>query len=75
MRVSEAVTNISSGPIWTSFAIVVVIYALVVWAFVGILLRMKIRWRHEDADLTGAGRSAAGIPPQPSHQQQQEVEP
>ena len=33
MRVSEAVTDISAGPIWASFAAVVVIYALVVWAF------------------------------------------
>ncbi len=50
MRVSEAVTNISAGPLWTSFAIVVVVYALVAWAFLGILMRLKIRWRHEDAE-------------------------
>src|SRR6185312_5983271 len=48
MRVAQAVTNISAGPIWTSFAIVIVVYALVVWATLGLLLRMKIRWRHED---------------------------
>jgi cytochrome d ubiquinol oxidase subunit I len=73
--VSDAVTNISAGPIWTSFAIVVVIYALVAWAFLGILLHMKIRWRHEDSELPGAGRSAANIPAQATRQQQQGVEP
>jgi cytochrome d ubiquinol oxidase subunit I len=69
MRVSDAVTNIGAGPIWTSYAIVVVIYALVAWAFLGVLLRMKIRWRHEDAEA--AGRSAV-IPAQASYQQQEE---
>ncbi len=75
MRVSDAVTNISAGPIWTSFAIVVVIYALVAWAFLGILLHMKIRWRHEDSELPGAGPSAANIPAQATRQEQQGVEP
>ena len=51
MRVSEAVTDIGAGPIWASFAAVVVVYALVAWAMLGVLLRMKVRWRHEDADL------------------------
>jgi len=51
MRVSEAVTDISAGPIWLSFAVVVVIYTLVVWAFLGVLLRLKIRWRVSDATL------------------------
>ena len=65
MRVSEAVTDISAGPIWASFAAVVVIYALVVWAFLGVLLRMKIRWRHEDAELARAD-SLAGDRPRPA---------
>ena len=51
MKVAEAVTNISAGPIWVSFAILVVVYALIAWAFVGLLLRMRIRWRREDAEL------------------------
>lgn len=68
MRVSEAVTNISAGPIWTSFAIVVVIYALVIWAFLSILLRMKIRWRNEDAELA---RLVSDTPTRPSHQRQE----
>lgn len=51
MKVAEAVTNIGAGPIWISFAILVVVYALIAWAFVGLLLRMRLRWRHQDAEL------------------------
>jgi cytochrome d ubiquinol oxidase subunit I len=51
MKVAEAVTNISAGPIWTSFAILVIVYALIAWAFVGLLLRMRLRWRGQDAQL------------------------
>ena len=58
MKVAEAVTDIGAGPIWTSFAVVVVIYSLVVWAFLGVLLRMKIRWRHEDAEPARASGPA-----------------
>ena len=50
MKVAEAVTNISAGPIWLSFAVLVLVYALIAWAFVGMLLRMRIRWRHQDAE-------------------------
>jgi cytochrome bd ubiquinol oxidase subunit I len=49
MRVSEAVTDISAGPIWLSFAIVVFVYALVALGFIALLLRMKLR-------LAAAGR-------------------
>ena len=73
MRVSEAVTDISAGPIWASFAAVVVIYALVVWAFLGVLLRMKIRWRHEDAELARADSLAASVPAQTNPREQHEV--
>ena len=75
MRVSEAVTDIGAGPIWTSFAVVVVIYALVAWAFLGILLRMKIRWRHEDADLAGESGTVVNAPAQPSRRPREQVEP
>ena len=51
MKVAQAVTNISAGPIWASFAILVVLYALVAWAFVSLLLRLRLRWRREDAGL------------------------
>jgi cytochrome d ubiquinol oxidase subunit I len=58
MKVAEAVTNISAGPIWTSFAILVVVYALIAWAFVGLLLRLRIRWRHQDATTARQSRPA-----------------
>jgi cytochrome d ubiquinol oxidase subunit I len=64
MRVAQAVTQISAGPIWISFAIVIVVYALVAWATLGLLLGMKIRWRHEDAELARAGRAAGDVPAQ-----------
>jgi cytochrome d ubiquinol oxidase subunit I len=54
MKVAEAVTNISAGPIWVSFAILVLVYALIAWAFVGLLLRMRVRWRHQDAESARA---------------------
>jgi cytochrome bd ubiquinol oxidase subunit I len=51
MRVSEAVIDISAGPIWLSLAIVVVVYSLVAWGFIALLLGMKLRWRQQDAAL------------------------
>ena len=61
MKVAEAVTDISAGPIWTSFAILVVVYALIAWAFVGVLLRMRIRWRRAGR-RRGAGRRPPDAP-------------
>jgi cytochrome d ubiquinol oxidase subunit I len=60
--VAEALTNISAGPIWVSFAIIVLIYALIAWAFVGLLLRMRTRWRRQDAE---GARDAAASDKQP----------
>jgi cytochrome bd ubiquinol oxidase subunit I len=54
MKVAEAVTNIGAGPIWVSFGILVVLYALIAWAFVGLLLRFRIRWRRQDAESAAA---------------------
>jgi hypothetical protein len=51
-----------------------VIYAVVAWAFLGVLLRMKIRWRHEDAELARANSRAASVPAQPSRREHHEVE-
>jgi cytochrome d ubiquinol oxidase subunit I len=66
MKVAEAVTNISAGPIWASFAILVVVYALIAWAFVGLLLRMRLRWRRADAGLSpDANAPVAGPPGEP----------
>jgi cytochrome bd ubiquinol oxidase subunit I len=59
MKVAEAVTNISAGPIWASFGVLVVVYALIAWAFLGLLLRMRLRWRRQDAQLA---REEAGDP-------------
>ena len=63
MKVAEAVTNITAGPIWASFAILVVVYALIAWAFLGLLLRMRIRWRRQDAQLA---RQEAGDAEEPA---------
>jgi cytochrome bd ubiquinol oxidase subunit I len=64
MRVADAVTDISAGPIWLSFMVVVLVYALVAWGFIGLLLRLKIRWRHEDAALARSETSGPDIPAQ-----------
>jgi cytochrome d ubiquinol oxidase subunit I len=63
MKVAEAVTNITAGPIWASFAILVIVYALIAWAFVGLLLRMRLRWRRQDAQLA---REETGDPQEPA---------
>jgi cytochrome d ubiquinol oxidase subunit I len=63
MKVAEAVTDISAGPIWVSFAILVLVYALISWAFVGLLLRMRLRWRRQDAALAREPEpEPAGVP-------------
>jgi cytochrome d ubiquinol oxidase subunit I len=72
MRVSQAVTDIGAGPIWASFVTVVVVYALVVWGFLGVLLRMKVRWRNEDTELARAA-SPASVPAQPRRREHHEV--
>jgi len=75
MRVSQAVTHISAGPIWASFAIIIVVYALVAWAMLAILLRLKIRWRHEDATLAKAAQAPVEIPGQRRGQSRERAEP
>jgi len=72
MKVAEAVTDIGAGPIWTSFAVVVVIYSLVVWAFLSVPLRMKLRWRQADAETARVG-APPDIPQQSA--QRDEVAP
>ncbi|MEU0069877.1 cytochrome ubiquinol oxidase subunit I [Streptomyces sp. NPDC006332] len=55
MRVSEAVTDTRAGSLWAMFGVVVVVYVLVLGAFVTILLKMSRRWRRADEDaLAGA---------------------
>jgi cytochrome bd ubiquinol oxidase subunit I len=67
MRVADAVTTAVGAPaIWTSFGIIVVTYILIAWAFVGILLHLRTRWRRADeasaaaADASTSGGTGAG---------------
>ena len=56
---AEAVTEHQRRPDLGLVRGLVVVYALVAWAFLGMLLRMKMRWRHQDAELArprSAGR-------------------
>ncbi|MFE1924325.1 cytochrome ubiquinol oxidase subunit I [Streptomyces asoensis] len=49
MRVAEAVTSTRAGSLWTMFALVVVVYVFVFGSFLAVLLRMRTRWRLDDA--------------------------
>ena len=67
MRVAQAVTTtVDPRVVWTTFFSVVVIYALIAWAFVALLLRLRLRWRRADeaAALGAAGGSGARVPAQ-----------
>ncbi|WP_436849595.1 cytochrome ubiquinol oxidase subunit I [Streptomyces avermitilis] len=56
MRVSEAVTDTRASSLWAMLGIVVVVYVLVLGAFLAVLLKMSGRWRQADEDaLAGAG--------------------
>ena len=62
MRVSEAVTRtVDARAIWISFGLIVVIYLLIAWAFVAVLLRLRLRWRR--ADLAAATRAGEAKEP------------
>ncbi|MEQ4208206.1 cytochrome ubiquinol oxidase subunit I [Actinopolymorpha sp. B9G3] len=64
MRVSEAVTR-SVGPatIWTTFAVIVVIYVLIATAFIRLLLRLRLRWQLADAEAAVREAHEAGKRP------------
>lgn len=49
MRVGDAVNPVAAGTIWTMFAILVVVYAVIAFIFVSILLRLSARWQRADA--------------------------
>ncbi|MEY9848015.1 cytochrome ubiquinol oxidase subunit I [Streptacidiphilus sp. MAP5-3] len=51
MRVSDAVTPTKASSLWTTFAIIVVVYLLLGGAFVGVLRMMSRRWRRADLGL------------------------
>ncbi|MFJ3910891.1 cytochrome ubiquinol oxidase subunit I [Streptomyces vinaceus] len=60
MRVSEAVTDTRAASLWTMLALVVVVYVLIFATFLGVLLKMRTRWRAADEQQGDAG--AAGTP-------------
>jgi len=56
MRVSEAVTDTRASSLWVMLGIVVVVYVLVLGAFLAVLLKMSRQWRLADEGaLAGAG--------------------
>ncbi|MFE0731499.1 cytochrome ubiquinol oxidase subunit I [Streptomyces antibioticus] len=48
MRVSEAVTDTRAGSLWAMLGIVIVVYVLMLGAFLAIVLKMRTRWRIAD---------------------------
>lgn len=48
MRVADAVNLVDPRFIWTSFSVLVVLYACIAWAFLAVLLKLSARWRRED---------------------------
>jgi cytochrome bd ubiquinol oxidase subunit I len=62
MYVADAVTNIGAGAIWTSFAVIVVIYALIAWGLVAVLLHVRLRWRQQDSRVVGAAAPESEMP-------------
>ncbi|MET9130958.1 cytochrome ubiquinol oxidase subunit I [Streptomyces antibioticus] len=57
MRVSEAVTGTREASLWAMLGIVVAVYAVVLGAFLTVLLKMSARWRQADEDAA-AGAAA-----------------
>ncbi|MFE8014054.1 cytochrome ubiquinol oxidase subunit I [Streptomyces antibioticus] len=57
MRVSEAVTGTREASLWAMLGIVVAVYAVVLGAFLTVLLKMSARWRKADEDAA-AGAAA-----------------
>ncbi|MEN3585136.1 cytochrome ubiquinol oxidase subunit I [Streptomyces sp. ZYX-F-203] len=71
MRVSEAVTDIPADTLWAVFGVTVVGYTAILTVFVVVLLRLRTRWRAEDAGsgareaVAGGGAAPGGDPPEP----------
>jgi cytochrome d ubiquinol oxidase subunit I len=49
LRTQDAVTDIGAGVLWTTFAVVVVLYALMATAAVLVIRGMTRRWREQEA--------------------------
>lgn len=58
MRVSEAVTSTGAGSLWAMLGIVIAVYVTVFGAFLGVVLKMRTRWRIADE-----GSAARAEPP------------
>ena len=60
MRVAEAVTSTRSTSLWIMLGVVMVVYVFLFGSFLGILLKMRTRWR--SADEQRAAEDAAHLP-------------
>jgi cytochrome bd ubiquinol oxidase subunit I len=60
MRVTDAVNPIDPVYVWTMFAALLVVYAVIAYFFVILLLRLSVRWRLEDE----GGRGGEVLPPE-----------
>ncbi len=60
MRVADAVTDAPAAFVWTSFATLVVLYAVIAYFFITLLVRLARRWRREDSDA--ALEPEVGVP-------------
>ncbi|GFH37413.1 cytochrome ubiquinol oxidase subunit I [Streptomyces pacificus] len=59
MRVAEAVTSTRPATLWTMFGVVIVVYAFIFGSLLAVLLKLRTRWRLEDA-AAGAASPAEG---------------
>ncbi|MFJ3233857.1 cytochrome ubiquinol oxidase subunit I [Streptomyces sp. NPDC086787] len=55
MRVAEAVTTTRAPALWTMFGLVAAVYVFVFGSFLVVLLKMRSRWRLDDASAAGRG--------------------
>ncbi|WP_314622931.1 cytochrome ubiquinol oxidase subunit I, partial [Streptomyces stackebrandtii] len=55
MRVAEAVTSTRSTSLWIMLGVVVVVYVLLFGTFLGVLLKMRTRWRLSDEQRAAGG--------------------
>lgn len=78
MRVAEAVTATRSTTLWIMFGLVVVVYVFIFGSFLALLLKMRTRWRLDDA-AGGVGQPAGGpetdLPYGPRHGLQEAAPP
>jgi cytochrome bd ubiquinol oxidase subunit I len=62
MYVADAVTNIGATSLWASFAVVLLVYALIGWGLVSVLLHFRQRWRLQDQRADRVGPPEAEVP-------------